>query len=55
MDFFTDIDRSQYFNMFSYTDWQKKIYNKNQNCFIQAVMLSYYVEINQQQLLKYHV
>ena len=27
-----------------YTDWQKKRYNKNQSCFIQAVISSNYVE-----------
>ena len=34
-----------------YTDWQKKRYNQNQSCFIEAVILSNYVEINQQKLL----
>ena len=33
-----------------YTDWQKKRYNKNQSCFIQAVISRNYVEINQQTL-----
>ena len=28
-----------------YTDWQKKRYNQNQSCFIQAVISTYYVEI----------
>ena len=30
-----------------YTDWQKKRYYKNQSGFIQAVISSNYVEINQ--------
>ena len=34
-----------------YTDWQTKRYNQNQFCFIQAVISSYYVEINQHKLL----
>ena len=34
-----------------YTVWQKKRYNQNQSCFIQAVISSNYVEINQQKLL----
>ena len=34
-----------------YTDWQKKRYNRNQSCFIQAVISSNYVEINKQKLL----
>ena len=33
--------------MYKYTDWQKKRYNQNQSCFIQAVITSNYVEINQ--------
>ena len=33
-----------------YTDWQKKRYNQNQSCFIQAVISSNDVEINQQKL-----
>ena len=34
-----------------YTDWQMKRYNQNQSCFIQAVISSNYIKINQQQLL----
>ena len=30
-----------------YTDWQKKRYNQNQSCFIQAVISSNYVETNE--------
>ena len=33
-----------------FTDWQKKRYNQNQSCFIQAVISSNCVEINQQKL-----
>ena len=33
-----------------YTDWQKKHYNQNQSCFIEAVILSNYIEINQQKI-----
>ena len=34
-----------------YTDWQKKRYNQNQSCFIQAVISSNGVEIYQQNIL----
>ena len=34
---------------------QKKRYSKNQSCFIQAVISSNYVEINQQFFSQYHV
>ena len=39
------------FQGFLYTDWQKKRYNRNQSCFIQAVISSNHVEINQQKSL----
>ena len=39
-----------------YNVWQKKRYSKNQRCFIQAVISSNYVGINQQFLFsQYHV
>ena len=28
------------FELYKYTDWQKKRYNQNQSCFIQAVISS---------------
>ena len=31
----------------TYTDWQKKRYNQNQSCFIQAVISSNYVGTNE--------
>ena len=34
-------------DLFKYTVWQKKRQSKNQSCFIQAVISSNYVEINQ--------
>ena len=37
--------------MQNYTDWQKKRYNQNQSCFIQAVISSNHVEIDPQKLL----
>ena len=35
-----------------YTDWQKKIYNQNQSCFIPAVISSNYVEINETKITR---
>ena len=35
-----------------FTVWQKKRYSKNQSCFIQAVISSNYVEINQQKVFR---
>ena len=36
---------------FLYSDWQTKRYNQNQSCFIQIVISSIYVEINEHNLL----
>ena len=35
-----------------YTDWQKKRYNQNQGCFIQTVISSDYVEINETKITR---
>ena len=40
-----------YFIYFIYTDWQKTRYNQNQSCFIQAVISSNYVAINETKIL----
>ena len=38
--------------IFLYTDWQKKRYNQNQSCFIQAVISSNYVGTNETKITR---